>query len=114
MSNPTTKIRFPVFRDYEVRVILANDIVRTGQRIGSEDLSNTAGAYVVKPEQPHVGYLILGPDPDEELIAHEASHAVKHMFKVSGARMDDEAFAHHIGYLVGRIHKFLLRHIDAE
>jgi hypothetical protein len=61
MSNPTTKIRFPVFRDYEVRVILA-----------------------------------------------------KHMFKVSGARMDDEAFAHHIGYLVGRIHKFLLRHIDAE
>jgi len=58
------------------------------------------------PDGKH-GYLVLPLNPDEGTIAHEASHAVEELFNFTGVSRDEENFAYHLDYLVGRIHKFL-------
>ena len=108
MRNRTTRVCFPVFRNYVVRVILARDIERTGRRLHS-DLSNAAAAFVTQDDKPGRGWLVLGPGADEALVAHEASHAIRAMFASRGVRNDDETFAYHLDFLVGRIHRFLKR-----
>lgn len=107
--NRTTKIKFPVFNGYEVRVILSRDMTATGVRLG-RDLRDCVAAVVTREDKPKVCWLVLGPkgrDPDT--VAHEASHAVKALFKCAGVKTDEEAFAYHLGHLVGRIHKFLAK-----
>jgi hypothetical protein len=111
--NRQTDVRFPVFNGYVVRVILSRDMKRTGQRL-HVDLAGCVGAFVSSPEQPKRGWLVLGLEPDEATIAHESSHAIRELLRVHGARNDDETFAYHLDFLVGRIHKFLKgrNHVD--
>lgn len=104
MANRRTSIRFPVFK-YTLIVIQARDIVRTGKRLGV-DLEGCGAAFVYVPGI-HRGHLLFEMEADESTIAHEASHAVRAMFKSVGARSDDETFAYHLGHLVGRLHRFL-------
>lgn len=105
--NRTTKVRFPIFSDYEVRIIQARDVTATGRRL-HVDLSDAKAAFVY-PQPPHDkrGWIVFGMEPDADVIAHEASHAVRAVFNFVGAKTDNETFAYHLGYLVGRIHKFL-------
>lgn len=109
MSNRRSRIRFPVFRGFEVRVILSRDLVATGRRLKEEDdLSHADAALVVSKKDPMTCWLLLGPDGrDADTISHEASHAVKQLFKSTGVKMDEEAFAYHLGYLVGKVHNFI-------
>lgn len=104
MGNRRATIRFPVFK-YTLTVIQARDLVRTGKRLGT-DLNGCGAAFVYIPGTQH-GYLVFEMDADESTIAHEASHAVRAMFRAVGTRPDEEAFAYHLGHLVGRLHKFL-------
>lgn len=105
--NRRTRIVFPVFKEYAVTVIQARDIVATGRRL-HEDLTDCEAVSLTWPGQ--VGaYIILGPDAAESIVAHEASHVVRWMLAFAGARNDDEIFAYHLDFLVGRIHKFLKR-----
>jgi len=106
MRNRTTTIRFPVFNGYEVRVICARDLAATGRRL-KEDFTGAEACFVYKDEHPAMSWIVFSPKAEPDTIAHEASHAVRHLFKFSGAAEDDEAFAYHLAYLVGRIHKFL-------
>jgi hypothetical protein len=109
MRNRTTDITFPVFNGYTVRVILSHDLKATGRRLNA-DLDNAIAAHVpADPELPKRVWLIFGLEPDEATVAHEASHAVRSMLNYVGARTDNETFAYHLDYLVGRIHKFLKR-----
>lgn len=107
MANRRTKVRFPIFSGYEVRVILSDDLIRTGQRLGI-DLSGAGAAYV-EDRAMLKGWLVFSTNPTAGTISHEASHAVRAMFNTVGARTDNETFAYHLGYLVDRIHKFLKR-----
>lgn len=104
--NRRTSIAFPVFRDYTVHVILSHDMKATGRRL-HEDLSACDGALVTYPATPRESWLVLGPDPSEDTIAHEAAHAVRAILDEAGAGVDDEVFAYHLGYLVGKIHGFI-------
>lgn len=107
MANRTTRIKFTVFNGYEVRVILARDVVATGRRLHT-DLSHAVAALVTREDKPKVAWLVLGPNGrDPGTIAHESSHAIKALFACAGVRTDEEAFAYHLDFLVGRIHKFL-------
>ena len=108
LTNRQTDVRFPVFNGYVVRVIQSRDVKKTGQRL-RVDLSGAVAAWVTDANKPKRGWLVLGPEPDEGTIAHEASHAIRALFNMHGVRMDDETFAYHLDYLVGRIHKFLKR-----
>lgn len=110
--NRTTDVCFDVFNGYTVRVIVARDVVRTGRKLGT-DLTGAMAAFITSPGSK-TGWLVLGPDPDEATIAHEASHAIRALFLCVGARNDDETFAYHLDYLVGRIHKFLKGRHDIQ
>lgn len=109
MANRSTTVRFPVFRGFEVRIILSRDLIATGRRLKEkDDLSHADAALIVSKKDPMTCWLLLGPDGrDADTISHEASHAIKHLFKTTGVKTDDEAFAYHLGYLVGKVHKFL-------
>jgi hypothetical protein len=104
--NRRTTVVFPVFNGYSVRVILARNIQATG-RVLRVDLSDAQAAHISDPAKPKRGWIVLGPKASEADMAHEASHAVRAMFKVMGIRSGDEIFAYHLDYLVGRIHGFI-------
>lgn len=106
--NRRTRIRFQVLGDYTITVIQSSNFERTGRRMKA-DLEGCDAAWVKDPDEPMHCWLIFGLSPDAETIAHEASHAVRAMFKAVGVvgKKDDETFAYHLGYLVGRLHKFL-------
>ena len=103
--NRSTDVVFPVFNGYKVRVILARNVRATGRRLGT-DLTGAVAAFVSAPARPKLAWLVLPQDADAATIAHEASHAVRELLRVHGARNDNETFAYHLDYLVGRIHKF--------
>jgi len=112
MRNRSTDIRFPVFNGYTVRVILARDVEATGRRLGT-DLKGALAGHV--HEGKKVAWIVLGPKGrDEATVAHEASHAVRALLAWAGARNDNETYAYHLDYLVGRIHKFLKRTHDLQ
>lgn len=102
MKNRTSKVKFPVF-GYEVRLIVSRDVRATCARLGA----GTDPCVSCFIESEWGGYIVLDAEPGEGLIAHEASHAVQHLFTWAGARRDEETFAYHLHFLVGRIHKFL-------
>lgn len=106
MRNRATTVRFPVFSGYEVRVILSANLIATGRRLGT-DLSGCVGALVTQADSPKRSWLVLSVPGDPATIAHESSHAIRAMFRLVGAKADDESFAYHLDYLVGKIHKFL-------
>ena len=105
MRNRRTSVTFPVFSGYKVSVIHARNIENTGRRL-RVDMAGCAAAYVSDPDVKG-GVIVLGPDADEATVAHEASHAIRAMLAWAGARNDNETFAYHLDFLVGRIHKFL-------
>lgn len=108
MRNRATTVRFHVLAGYEVRVILSANLARTGRRLGV-DCRGDAAAFITHSEQPGRGWLLLSAKPDAATIAHESSHAVRALFRFTGVKADDESFAYHLDYLVGRIHKFIER-----
>jgi hypothetical protein len=110
MANRRTRITFPVFNGYEVRVIQARDVAATGRRL-REELIDAEAAFITKEEEGQygIGWLVLGLNPKPEIVAHECSHAIAALLKYAGAVADEEVFAYHLGYLVGRVHKFLNR-----
>lgn len=106
--NKSTRVCFPVYSGYEVRVIFTRDLVATGRRLGEkDDLTHAAAASITLPEHPGLGWLLFEPKPSPDVIAHEASHAIEALARHAGADFDEETFAYHLGHLVGRIHEFL-------
>jgi hypothetical protein len=104
MKNRRAVVRFPVFNDYRVHVILSRDVRRTARRLGADD-GPCLAFFLPGGKQ---GHLVLGPNAlDPGTISHESSHAVRELLRFHGAKNDEETFAYHLDYLVGRIHKFL-------
>lgn len=103
--NRRTKIKFPVFNGYEVRVIISADVRRTARRLGADD--GPCVAFFIAGEKK--GWLVLPKTVDAGTIAHEASHAVAALLSHAGVRRDEETFAYHLDFLVGGIHKFIQR-----
>ena len=109
MANRRTKIVFPVFNGYEIRVTLARNIKRTCKRLGctAAEVAGDLTAMTIPHEDRKICWLVFELKPDAGTVAHECSHAIRALFACIGARWDEEAFAYHLDFLVGRIHKFL-------
>jgi hypothetical protein len=104
MRNRCTTVKFPIFSGYKVRIILSNNIKTTCRRLGHPDVYPCEACFI--PGE-YKCWLVFSAQPDEGTIAHEASHAIQELFRTVGSRRDEESFAYHLDYLVGRIHKFL-------
>ena len=107
--NRSTDVTFPVFNGYQVRVIFARNVQRTAKRLGADLTGAVAGYVYPGPERPKLAWIVFPVQPDEATVAHEASHAIRVLLNYVGARNDNETFAYHLDYLVGRIHRFLKR-----
>lgn len=103
--NKRTSIVFPVFSRYEVRVIFARDIAATARRLNVDG----SGARGICLSEPGLSRIIFETKPDEATVAHESSHAIRAMLEHAGAALDDEVFAYHLDFLVGKIHQYLKR-----
>jgi hypothetical protein len=107
MANKSTRFLFEVLSGYELRVIITSNITSTGRRL-SEDLKNTAGGFVYKPERPGIGWLVLPPNASPGLIAHEAYHATLDLLKHHGASpTDEEQVAHWLEHITDRVYRFI-------
>lgn len=106
MSNRRTSVRFPVFNNYVLHVLFARSVAATGKRL-KEDLTDAEAAFVSKENRPGVGWLVFGQHPTPDVVVHEAYHAITHLLTHVGVGRDEETFAYHLDFLVGRIHKFL-------
>jgi hypothetical protein len=109
--NRQRDIIFHALGSHRVRVIVARSVEATAHRLGAPGMVDTWAVYIHadadrKTGTPH-GWIVLGPEPDEATVAHEASHAVRAMFILRGIRNDEETYAYHLDFLVGRIHRFL-------
>ena len=105
--NRRTLIKFDVYQ-FNVTVILSHNLAATGSRLGADLCAGDIAAFIPgDPKTPKRTWIVFNLEPDEATVAHEASHVVRYMLKYAGARADNEAFAYHLDYLVGRIHKFL-------
>lgn len=47
MANRRTRVTFPVFRGYEVRIIIARDLMATGRRLGA-NLTGAEAAFITE------------------------------------------------------------------
>lgn len=108
MANRRTRITFPVFNGYTCIVICARNVAATARRL-QEDLSDAEAGFITHEARPGIGWLVFAERPSPGTIAHEASHVIAALFAYAGVGADEEAFAYHLDYLVGRIHKFVSR-----
>jgi len=108
--NRRTDIIFHALNERRLRVIQSKDVTRSIRGLGIPDIDCVACFVHAdadrKPNTPF-GWIVFGQNPDEATVAHEASHAIRVLFAGLGVRNDNETFAYHLDFLVGRIHKFL-------
>ena len=111
------KIRFRVFQDYTIWVVVSDDMHKSITARYGEDTAYHIGtglAMTVSSEQAAC-HIFIGNDtlykPYEmaKVLAHESAHAIRHMFLWAGVGlepMDSETFSYHLGYTVERATKF--------
>lgn len=116
-----TKIRFPVFSDYTVHVVVTEDIMEARAELDyllGPCGGGAASALHSYPADHPVSYLFFNPVLlTYGVVAHETWHCVRAMLEWAGARMENEVVAYHLGYIVDEIHKFLKKknipvHVD--
>lgn len=108
--NRSTRVCFPIYGNYEIRIIFTRDLVATARRLGEEeDVSCAGAASITLDGHPRTGWLLFEPKPSPGDITHEAYHAICALALASGATFDEETFAYHQGHLVDHIHRFLDR-----
>ena len=111
------KIRFQVFQDYDIFVIVTDDQHKSIAARYGEELATrigTALGMTVRAEQPACHVFIrydslYKPAESAKVLAHEAAHAVRHMLIWAGVNMepvDSEIFSYHLGFTVERATKF--------
>lgn len=111
-------VDFPVW-NYSVHVILSSNIdlsknaleKKLDHRVEVENrkhIYQDGGVHLAYKGEP-VGWMILGFDSPCSTVAHEAWHAVRRMFEYTGADLDSETVAYHLGYLVEQIIRFLYK-----
>lgn len=98
-------INFPVF-GYSIGVVFSTDVIRSiyDYHKNQHDLSDTAAAHVGITGSGR-SHLFFDFKAEPGIIAHESWHAVYRMFEYEGMKLDDEAVAYHLGYLVKEVLK---------
>jgi hypothetical protein len=108
MRQHSHKIQFPIFSGYQIRVTFTSDIEAAVTKEMGGDWPSDSAAYTV--QGPHGSHIILSHTATAEDIAHEAFHAIWALMKWTGAELEEEVVAYHLGHVVGRIVKWSKRH----
>ena len=101
-------IKFPVFADYRVHVIVTDDLQKSRDaRFDNAQSTEGLDACCCSVLNGHASCIFLQKEASSGTIAHEAWHAVYKMFRQIGAELEEEMVAYHLGYLVDEIMAFV-------
>lgn len=114
-SKPRERERlysFPVFSNYYVRIVISEDIVASrtlrNRRIGEVyDGLPALGLHSWPSTGGGEAWLFFPSSAKMSTVAHECLHCVHRMMRWIGADYDNEVYAYHLGYLVGKAHEQL-------
>ena|ERR1017187_7950980 len=100
-------IRFPVMANYHVRLVITDDLTKSGkERLGKGPLANS-DAFCSHIAGEGMSYLFLKHDSTEGTVAHECWHIVYRMFTWCGVQdFEDELTAYHISHMVEAVYEF--------
>ena len=105
-------IKLPAW-EYDVHVILSDDVSASHDRIIKKLGGNARGAgadgWCIGNRDACECWLVFGFDPSNSTVAHECWHAIHRMFRYAGAELENEAVAYHLGYLVRRVTRLLIK-----
>lgn len=105
MKTRTKRIVFPVFKDYEIIVVVTTDLKKAIKRYDSEyDIDEGAAATLLKDDSSIIFIPICTP---LDIMVHESWHAVKNMMDHLELELDHETVAYHLGYVVDQIQRFV-------
>ncbi len=101
---------FSVFSNYRVHIVITDNLARSRKaRYGTEGKSEGAVALSSSSVDGH-SHIFMKEDASAEIIAHESFHIIYRMFEYIGAdKMDNEIWAYHLGWLVGKVSEFQAR-----
>ena len=102
-----TWVGFDVMANYQVRLILTDDLVKSGRERLGYPPEETADAFCYHVKGTGRSYLFLKLDSPEGTITHECWHIIFRMFNWCGVKdFDDEITAYHLDHLVEKVYEF--------
>lgn len=107
-----TDVVFPVYGNYQVRVVFTSDIVRAmlkwaETRACAENVESSDLAHAIHVEDRPKSYIFLPRDADAGCIVHECWHVIRRMLvDWCGAELENEIVAYHLGYLTKKVVDF--------
>lgn len=109
-------IRFPVFSNYQVKVVFTDDVAASKKaRYGTDFDTSNASAVHCHDETQGVSHIIFDINRAcNGTMAHESWHAIYAMMKWAGAGLENEVVAYHLGYLTQRVNDFFFYHIPTK
>lgn len=112
MRERRKTIKFPVWADYAVHIIITQNLVTSAKFHCDEDADTSYDALTV-----HIGddsdneiiesFIFLTPDCDINLVVHECWHVIFRMMAYFEAKFEDEVVAYHLGYLTQQVYNFV-------
>ncbi len=111
LKEEFTRIEFPVF-DYVIKVLLTNNLKESREKLSGilgaleDEISESVDGMHSYNKRSNFCYIIIDDKATLGTLAHECSHAVRRMFKYFDAKMANEHFEYHLGYVVDEIEKF--------
>jgi hypothetical protein len=107
VKNREKIVKFPVWGNYRIRVIVTADVKKYMAEHNSfcevcmdEDQSDTNAVTLHRLGQ---SIIIFPAEADMDTIAHESYHAIRQMLVSRDAELDNEVVAYHLGYLVNKV-----------
>lgn len=100
-------VTFEVMANFQVRLILTDDLLKSATMRGLSAASDNADAFCFHLKATGLSYLVLNLNSPEATVAHECWHIVHRVLTYCGvADMDDEIVAYHLDHLVEQVYKF--------
>lgn len=112
MRERQKTIKFPVWSDYTVRIIITRDFATSAKMHCDSDVEISCKALTIhigddNDSETKQSFIFLMPDCDVDSLVHECWHVVYRMMDYFGASLEDEVVAYHLGYLTQQVYDFV-------
>ena len=111
-QDKTKSIRFPVFANYEIKIVFTHDFEKSFKRfeyLKNEKPDKDVDGITCQVIGEGLTYIFIKYGSDTGTMAHEAYHAVCNLLRDRNAELSDEVVAYHLGYLVNKIEELALK-----
>jgi hypothetical protein len=110
MRSKHTIIDFPVFSGYVVHVEVTSDLKKSMSQYSQTknvSLDGNERGMSIHCVNESFSFIFLHYNCSVNEEVHECWHVVRRMMNHLGVGLDSETVAYHLGYLTGKVHKFV-------